>query len=104
MNRYPVDLGLVVGVGIHLALVLTPVVFCVPVLDEFLQIGGVGAVLPMGVTEVAGEAGPREAGAKVLERRIRDRNRKRLFFWHGRELLSEDYRARKIFGEWCDLK
>jgi hypothetical protein len=79
MNRHPVDLGLVVGVRIHLALVLAPVVFRVPVVDKFLQVGGISAVFPIGVAEGAGQAGPREAVAKIFERRSRHRNRKWLF-------------------------
>src|SRR5260370_15163736 len=63
MNSAAVDNCLEVREAIDLALVRAPVVLDPPVIDQFLQVGEVGSILPSSIRHFAGKA-------SVLEPRI----------------------------------
>src|SRR5260370_41485181 len=56
MNSAAVDNCLEVREAIDLALVRAPVVLDPPVIDQFLQVGEVGSILPSSIRHLAGKA------------------------------------------------
>jgi hypothetical protein len=50
--------------------VAAPVVALMPILDQFLQIRGVGAVRPLGIAEIAWKTGAREPFSEIIDRRV----------------------------------
>src|SRR5260370_37583392 len=84
VDRDAVDRAFVVRERVHLVFVPAPVGFGPPVLDEFLQIIEIGAVLPAGVAEVTREAGAAQAILEIRERHLGYSDFKRLFGWHSR--------------------
>src|SRR5437016_10142491 len=59
--------GLIMGKGIHLPLVVAPVVFVDPVIHEFFEVGEVRAVLPVGISEVRCPTGLHKTVAQVCQ-------------------------------------
>ena len=67
MNSESVDLRLELRETIDLALLGAPVVLGPPVLDQFLQVSEIGAVLPTSVGNLVGKTRAAEASTQVGE-------------------------------------
>jgi hypothetical protein len=67
VDRHVVEHGAEVRVGVHPRFLGPPVVPVAPVRDELLQVGAVGAVSPVGVTDVVGPADVREPTLQIVE-------------------------------------
>ena len=78
VDRHTVDLGAKMRIRIDRTLLLAPVVTLDPVGDQFLEVGGVRAVLPAVVCEVVGPAREFEARPKIVEHFIGYIDAKRL--------------------------
>ena len=70
VDRHTIDLGAELRIRVDRAFLLAPVVTFDPVSHQFLEVGGVGAVLPAFVGEVVGPAGALETRVQIVEHLI----------------------------------
>ena len=67
VDRHAIDLGAELRIAVDGAFLLAPVVAVDPVGHQFLEVGGVGTVLPAFVGEVVGPARELETCAQIAE-------------------------------------
>ena len=87
MNSESVDLRLEMREAVDLALMRAPVVFRPPVLDQFLQVGEIGAVLPRRIGNFIGKARLLEPRAQVVKDGVGHLDAKRFDFFNGHRSL-----------------
>jgi hypothetical protein len=100
---YTVDLRAELRISIDGAFVLAPVITLDPVGDQFLKVGGIGAVLPTLVCEVVGPARELETCPQIIQHFIRHFDAKRFhvvyFLWSGGGMRGHQCTFRTLHGQ-----
>ena len=87
VNSEPVNARLEMREAIDFALMRAPVVFGSPVLDQFLEVGEIGSILPRGIGNLVGKARVVEPRAQVGEHFVGHLDAERLDFATAHENL-----------------